>query len=1081
MQVGNFGFGDSGSGGGGGTPIVGGGTLNYVSKFTPNGTTINNSLLFDNGTSVGLGTITPDASALLDLSSTTQGFAAPRMTTLQRDAIVAPIVSLLIFNTSSGFYNYWDGSTWIQMDTSTGGDVSGSGTTNYAVKWTDGANSVIGDGTWAFSGNDYYPVTTGSNIGDATHRIGTIFMASIFDYANDLTFFNGTATTATLTTTGNFGIGISPTYKLDILSSNLNTLRIHADAVTNNAVISSSNQSTFLTLDTATTSILGSVGSNILLRTAGVSYGSFFTNSSNTNTTLKSDNGYWLNLANSTTESIGLGQGGNFMQFNMNGVNNMILVGSTGNFGVGTNSNPTARIYALGVDNTLANYTFKADDSLGNPLLYVRNDSKVSIGKATTLTTLDILGDTTNTLFKLNNANFAFADKLRIDNNGSFYSTSINNFGVGGAGSLYTDHYTHQFNASGSPYLYFTNHGGVSNLYGYGIIGGAVVLAEPAYRLKIYQNEAGNILRLDSIATGTANDGFDGYMYGINLTSSGIFSNSGSGTFYKVGLNVDVSNGDVNYAALFNGGNSGFGILNPTATIHIQGIDNTLANYAFKADDSLGNPLLYVRNDSKVSIGKATTLTTLDILGDTTNTLFKLNNANFAFADKLRVDNNGSFYSGSINAFGGFGTGTYTTDHLNYTLNTSFSTYLAFTNAGGAGNKTSYGIIGGAIGSADSDYRLVILNSDTSTISGSGLKVLSTGASIGNDGFDYYNYGVNINSSGVFTNSGSGTSYKIGLNVNVSNGEVNYAALFNGGNSGFGILNPTATIHIQGVDSTLANYAFKVDNSLGNPLLYVRNDGVSTFNTSATYATNFGYDVKWQTFSNPSGSDGNYISLCTGGGSLFQTTFSRRNGGVVKSEMYFIEANDTTYMAIGVIGDANKALALRTNDLDRLFISHNGDIGVSKNAMSARLHVFGVDAVNNINQRLEPVTNVTEDTTGNTVVTTDSTANVTAQTIAIPTNKVVSLESTIVYRKTAGAGVGVIGDGTLIKLNSSVKNIAGVLTLDIVQNTYSGITNAIAGVSANYIVSGTNILVAVTGVLNDDITWNVITKINTVA
>lgn len=35
------------------------GTLNYVAKFTPNGTTAGNSQIFDNGTSVGVGTITP--------------------------------------------------------------------------------------------------------------------------------------------------------------------------------------------------------------------------------------------------------------------------------------------------------------------------------------------------------------------------------------------------------------------------------------------------------------------------------------------------------------------------------------------------------------------------------------------------------------------------------------------------------------------------------------------------------------------------------------------------------------------------------------------------------------------------------------------------------------------------------------------------------------------------------------------------------------------------------------------------------------------------------------------------------------
>lgn len=122
-----------------------------------------------------------------------------------------------------------------------------------------------------------------------------------------------------------------------------------------------------------------------------------------------------------------------------------------------------------------------------------------------------------------------------------------------------------------------------------------------------------------------------------------------------------------------------------------------------------------------------------------------------------------------------------------------------------------------------------------------------------------------------------------------------------------------------------------------------------------------------------------------------------------------------------------------------------------------------------------------EDTIGGTIGTTDATANVTAQTIAVPTNKVISLESTIVYRKTGGAGVGTTGDGTAIKLNSSVKNVGGTLTLDTVQNTYTGTTNAIAGVSATYTISGTNVLVSVTGVVNDNITWNVITKINTVS
>lgn len=39
--------------------VAGSGTLNYVPKWTPDGTTLGNSLLFDNGANVGVGTITP--------------------------------------------------------------------------------------------------------------------------------------------------------------------------------------------------------------------------------------------------------------------------------------------------------------------------------------------------------------------------------------------------------------------------------------------------------------------------------------------------------------------------------------------------------------------------------------------------------------------------------------------------------------------------------------------------------------------------------------------------------------------------------------------------------------------------------------------------------------------------------------------------------------------------------------------------------------------------------------------------------------------------------------------------------------
>ncbi|HRK03632.1 MAG TPA: hypothetical protein PLW14_00905 [Chlorobiota bacterium] len=55
---------------------------------------------------VGIGTATPDPSALLDLTSTSKGLLTPRMTTAQRDAIVLPATGLLVYNTSEGSYQY---------------------------------------------------------------------------------------------------------------------------------------------------------------------------------------------------------------------------------------------------------------------------------------------------------------------------------------------------------------------------------------------------------------------------------------------------------------------------------------------------------------------------------------------------------------------------------------------------------------------------------------------------------------------------------------------------------------------------------------------------------------------------------------------------------------------------------------------------------------------------------------------------------------------------------------------------------------------------------------------------------------
>jgi len=57
---------------------------------------------------VGIGTVNPDASAILEMQSTNKGFLMPRMNTVQRDAIVNPANGLIIFNTTSECLNTYN-------------------------------------------------------------------------------------------------------------------------------------------------------------------------------------------------------------------------------------------------------------------------------------------------------------------------------------------------------------------------------------------------------------------------------------------------------------------------------------------------------------------------------------------------------------------------------------------------------------------------------------------------------------------------------------------------------------------------------------------------------------------------------------------------------------------------------------------------------------------------------------------------------------------------------------------------------------------------------------------------------------
>lgn len=86
------------------------GTINTSSfNSLTNGGTITGAL--------GIGE-TPDSSAALDVSSTTQGFLPPRMTTIQKYAIISPSVGLFVYDLSLHKLSFWNGSIWETVSSS---------------------------------------------------------------------------------------------------------------------------------------------------------------------------------------------------------------------------------------------------------------------------------------------------------------------------------------------------------------------------------------------------------------------------------------------------------------------------------------------------------------------------------------------------------------------------------------------------------------------------------------------------------------------------------------------------------------------------------------------------------------------------------------------------------------------------------------------------------------------------------------------------------------------------------------------------------------------------------------------------
>lgn len=101
---------------------------------------------------IGIGTTSPDASAVLDMSATNKGVLFPRMTNAQRDAIATPATGLMIYNLEQNAVEVNIGipplKEWISVTGKTG-PVGPSGVVELTT-----ANTATADGSLAMGGSN---------------------------------------------------------------------------------------------------------------------------------------------------------------------------------------------------------------------------------------------------------------------------------------------------------------------------------------------------------------------------------------------------------------------------------------------------------------------------------------------------------------------------------------------------------------------------------------------------------------------------------------------------------------------------------------------------------------------------------------------------------------------------------------------------------------------------------------------------------------------------------------------------------------------------------------------------------------
>lgn len=308
--------------------------IHYVGGLTFTRASVDQALFGD--AQFIFGATSGQATAIMEVVSTTKGFLPPKMTTVQRNAISTPAEGLLVYDTDLNSPFYFDGGSWV---------------------------NVIGgpDADWVIVSSDVQLNTTGhvlpntddtNDLGSSSLRFRDLYLGSIIDYNQNLDFKSGGTVRVSFENAGKVGIGT--------------TVAVNTSAL----VEFVSTTSGFLPprMTTAQKNAIGSPAEGLFVYDTDLNDVQFHNGTSWTGTSTGNDGIYTGSglLSGATTITMGT----NNLQFDSTGRAGLLFFDNTGDFvGIGL-SNPVG---ALEVRQTSSTAIFRVYDTAFTNLFNITN------------------------------------------------------------------------------------------------------------------------------------------------------------------------------------------------------------------------------------------------------------------------------------------------------------------------------------------------------------------------------------------------------------------------------------------------------------------------------------------------------------------------------------------------------------------------------------------------------------------------------------------------------------------------------------------------------------------------------------